>query len=306
MQRDLLRFSNMPPPRREWSMKVLLVTPTQSGETVTAVHVAENLLERGHRVAFLSSPYAHRLIVPRLREDVFELTGDVERNICIWYQVYDTFSPHIVIFADYHIVGSAALSFPLGVEWLAHLERSQVCLVTFDHLGFGQGGGKVVVSRRHLHPYRARFFAAPEEMRIMLPCPMHHPGPLEGWRGDPFRYWGLPLGLPGGMRRNVRRSYLRNENDLLIMHSVPTWAWKMAEALHLPFYRFLPEILAYYFEGIGKSITLVSVNNGSLLPQPSEGSFSIVNLPHLGFSEFERLLFSADLVLTENRLSISM
>ena len=90
------------------------------------------------------------------------------------------------------------------------------------------------------------------------------------------------------------------------MHSVPTWAWKMAEALHLPFYRFLPEILAYYFEGIGKSITLVSVNNGSLLPQPSEGSFSIVNLPHLGFSEFERLLFSADLVLTENRLSISM
>jgi hypothetical protein len=51
-------------------------------------------------------------------------------------------------------------------------------------------------------------------------------------------------------------------------------------------------------------VTLVSVNDGSLLPQPSDGSFKIVNLPQMEFTEFENLLFSADLVITENKVSI--
>jgi hypothetical protein len=91
----------------------------------------------------------------------------------------------------------------------------------------------------------------------------------QGLCGDPFRYWNTPRGLPDDLRRGVRRTYLGTDNDLLILHSVPAWAWKMAEALKLPFYRFLPEILAYYFEGIRRPVTLVSVNNGSLLAQPS-------------------------------------
>jgi hypothetical protein len=224
-------------------MKVLLVTPTQSGEAVTAVHVAENLMGKGHCAAFVTSPDARRLISSRFLGKVFELTSDVEDNIRVWYQALEAFTPDIVIFADYHIVASPGLSSPLGPKWLAHLQRSQVCLVTFDHLGFGQCAEELTIGPRHLHSEHVTFLAAPDGMRIMLPCPMHHPGPLEGWRGDLFRYWNLPLGLPGDMRREVRRSYLNNEDDPLIMHSVPTWAWKMTETLQLPFYRFLSEIL---------------------------------------------------------------
>jgi hypothetical protein len=135
---------------------------------------------------------------------------------------------------------------------------------------------------------------------------MHHPGPLEGRRGDPFRYWSLPLALPDGRRREVRRTYLDSDDHLLILHSVPGWAWKMAEALGLPFYRFLPEVLAYYFESIDRPITLVSVNNGSLLAQPSGGSFRIINLAPMPITAFERLLLSADLIVTENKPSFTI
>jgi hypothetical protein len=80
----------------------------------------------------------------------------------------------------------------------------------------------------------------------------------------------------------------------------------MAEGLGLPFYRFLPDVLASYFEGVGRPVTLVSVNNGSLLAQPSNGSFRIVNLSPRPIRLFEELLVSADLVITENKPSFTI
>jgi hypothetical protein len=143
-------------------------------------------------------------------------------------------------------------------------------------------------------------------MRIMLPCPMQHAGPVEGRRGDPFRYRHLPLGLPDGLRRQVRQTYLDDDEDLLVLHSVAGWAWKMAESLRLPYYKFLPEILAQYLESVRRPVTLVSVNDGRLLPQPSNGSLRVVNLEAMPIDAFERLLLSADLVVTENKPSFTI
>jgi hypothetical protein len=50
----------------------------------------------------------------------------------------------------------------------------------------------------------------------------------------------------------------------------------------------------------------VSVNNGYLLQTPVGAGIRIVNLEPLPTEEFERLLFAADLVLTENSVSIAM
>jgi hypothetical protein len=289
-------------------VKVLLVTTTQSSETVTAVHVAQNLVGRGHRAAFVASSYACRQIPSRFLEHVFELTGDVEANLCIWNRALETFAPDIVAFADYPILASPRSSSPLGShrEWRASLQGLRACLVTFDHLGFAQCQQELNIGPRHLCSQTVTFPTVPDGMRTMLPCPMHHPGPLEGRQGDPFRYWSLPLALPDGRRREVRRTYLDSDDHLLILHSVPAWAWKMAEALRLPFYRFLPEVLAYYFESIGRPVTLVSVNNGRLLAQPSGGSFRIINLPPMPITAFEKLLLSADLIVTENKPSFTM
>jgi len=289
-------------------VNVLLVTPTQSSETVTAVHVARNLVSRGHRAAFVASSHARRQIPSRFAERVFELTADAEANLCIWKQALDTFCPDIVLFADYPILASPRISSPLAShpEWRASLQGLRACLVTFDHLGFAQCQQELTIGPRHLGSETVTFPTVPDGMRTMLPCPMHHPGPLEGRRGDPFRYWSLPLVLSDGRRRAVRGAYLDRDDHLLILHSVPGWAWKMAQALRLPFYRFLPEVLAYCFEGIDRPITLVSVNNGSLLAQPSDGSFRIVNLAPMPITAFERLLLSADLIVTENKPSFTI
>lgn len=289
-------------------MNVLLVTPTHSSETVTAVHVAQDLLDRGHRAAFVASPGARRQIPPRFQEHVFQLTADVEDNLSIWKGVLETFGPDIVLFADYPIVVSPQSSSPLGShpEWQARLLDLRACLVTFDHLGLGQCPEELVLGPRHLCPQRVAFPAIPDWMRIMLPCPIQHPGTLDGRRGDPFRYWRAPLGLSDDRRLAVRRTYLGREDDLLIVHSVAGWAWTMAEKLKLPFYRFLPQIFAHYFEDIGKPITLVSVNNGALLAQPPCADFRIINLAAMPIADFENLLFSADLVITENKPSFTI
>jgi hypothetical protein len=289
-------------------VNVLLVTPTQSSETVTAVHVAQSLLDRGHRAAFVASPGARRQIPPRFLGHVFVLSGDVEDNLAIWKDALERFAPHIVLFADYPILVSPRSSSPLGShrEWYARLLDLRACLVTFDHLGLGQCQEELILGPRHLCPQRVVFPAVPDGIRVMLPCPMHYPGPLEGRRGEPFRYWNAPLGLPDDMRRAVRRTYLDMDDDFLIVHSVPAWAWRTAEALKLPYYRFLPQILACYLEDIGRPVTLVSVNNGSLLAQPAGGPFHIINLPAMPITEFERLLFSADLIITENKPSFTI
>ena len=285
------------------------MTPTQSSETVTAVHVAKNLVDRGHRTAFVASPGARRQIPPCFPEHLFELTGDAEDTTSPPGSGHWKPSPRI---------SCSLLTTPswsrLGVrprwavhrEWHTGLQGLRACLVTFDHLGLGQCQEELTVGPRHLCPQRVTFPTVPDGMRIMLPCPMQHPGSLEGRRGDPFRYWSVPLGPPDDLRREVRRTYLGSDDDLLILHSVPTWAWKTAETLKLPFYRFLPEIFSYYFEGISKPVTLLSVNNGSLLAQPSRGSFRIINRPPLPIAEFEKLLFSADLILTENKPSFTI
>ena len=289
-------------------MKVLLVTPAQSGETVTAVHVAQNLVDRGHTAVFLASPGARRQLPAGFLEHVFELTGDVDDNLYMWKRALEDFAPHIVLFADYPIVVSPQSSSPLGChrDWQAALHRLGACLVTFDHLGLAQCREDLTIGPRHLSPHTVTFPPVPDSMRIMLPCPMHHPGPLEGRQGDPFRYWNPPLELPEDVRQEIRSTYLGADDHLLILHSVPEWARKTAGALKLPFYRFLPELLAYYFEGVGNPVTLVSVNNGTLLAQPSEGSFRIINVPAMPIAEFEQLLLSADLIITENKPSFTI
>jgi hypothetical protein len=265
-------------------------------------------MKRGHRAAFVASPGACRQLPPRFLGDAFELTGDVEANFGIWNRALETLAPDIVAFADYSILAAPGTSTPLAShpDWDAGLKRLRAPLVTFDHLGFAQCREELTIGPRHLGSQSVTFPALPEGMRTMLPCPMHHPGPVEGRWGDPFRYWRLPRGLPGWRRRQVRRRYLDDDEDLLVLHSVPAWAWKMAEALELPFYRFLPDVLACYLEGAGRPVTLVSVNDGSLLPQPSGGSPRIVNLAPMPIAAFEELLWSADLILTENKPSFTI
>ena len=188
--------------------------------------------------------------------------------------------------------------------WREELDSLDSTLVTLDHFGFAQEEMELYFGPPHLSFHPQRFPAIPERMHILLPCPMHEPGPVAGRRGHPFRYWEVPLALPDETRRHVRARYLHSEDELLVFHSVPNWAWRQAEMLGLVLYRYLPTILDYYLRDL--PVTVVSLNNGSLLQPPPDAKVRFVNLAPVPEPDFEALLLGCDLVLTENGVSISM
>jgi len=291
-------------------MRALLVTPIQegSGETITMLHVGENLVARGHAIRFLASPLARGFLEGRFGDAVRPLGGDGAENRRLWDATLREFRPDVVVFADYPWMPLPKGCVPLAAEpgWVESLDDLDACLVTLDHFGFAQRAMNVFSGPPHLSLHYHAFSAIPSRMRILLPCPMHEPGPVDGRKGECFRYWDVPLGIPGAARRETRARYLAREDDLLVFHPVPSWAWRSAEATQLPYYDVLPEILDYYFGDLPRPVTIVSVNNGRLLAPRAGSQVRIVNLPPIPTEQFEALLFSADLVTTENKVSIAM
>jgi hypothetical protein len=217
--------------------------------------------------------------------------------------------PDVVVFADYPLMFTMEGVAPLALEpgWADSLANLKTCLVTLDHLGFAQGERLLFLGPPHLISWHARFAcpSLPAGMRVLLPCPINHPGPVSGREGEPFRYWSIPIEIPAAACAEARRQYVGNGHGLFIFHSVPGWAWRLAEVLKLPYYDFLAEILEHYLDGVPGPVTVVSVNNGHLLHPVRSGNVRFVNLPPLPVAEYEALMFSADLVLTENKVSSS-
>jgi hypothetical protein len=180
------------------------------------------------------------------------------------------------------------------------------CLVTLDHFGFAQGEMAMFFGPPHRSAEYHRFDAIPERMKIMLPCPMHEPHPVPGRKGRPFRYWDVPLTIAREERAAMRRRHLRDPDELLIFHTVSNWAWKTEQSLGHHFYANLSELLTLYLSEIDRRVTVLSLNSGALLAPSSHPRISIVNLGTVSPPEMDRLLFSADLVLTENQVSISL
>lgn len=293
-------------------MKVLFVTPIKegSGETITCLHIAERLAAAGHQFLFLASPFAQKFIGSHFPEQVRLLNDDdAKANQHHWKVALESFCPDIIVIADYPLLFFPGGTSPLVEEpgWVESLDEVRAQLVTLDHFGFAQRAMGLYLGPPHLNLSYLNIPAIPDKMEILLPCPMNEPGPVDGRRGRTFRYWEVPFRIPRDKVRAVRQRYLdHDENDFMIFHSVPNWAWRYAERLQLPFYHFLPEILEYYLADISRPITFISVNNGYLFQDVVGGRLQIRNLPPLPKTEFEDLLFSADLVLTENSLSISM
>jgi hypothetical protein len=291
-------------------MKALFVTPVGvgSGETVTARYLASRLVGRRHDVHFLASGFAARFLHDEFDGRITVLGDDGAKNVAAWATTVRTFAPDVIVFADYPLMfwrnGLAPLARQEG--WEQGVRELQIPLVTLDHFGFAQGEMGIFLGPPHLtHEYH-RFEAIPQQMHIMLPCPMHSPRAVDGRRGTPFRYWDVPLGIPSEVRAATRRRYLHDPDDLLVVHTVSNWAWKSAENLGLAYYRHLGSLLVHYFERIGRGVTIVSLNNGTLLGAAAGDGVHLTDIAPVSPPEFDALIFSADLLLTENKVSISM
>ena len=291
-------------------MKVLFLAPVEqgSGETITVLHMAQNLAAAGHHVRFLASSFAARFLQPQFGAAVEILTAWGPANRGMWDAALDRFEPDAVVVADYPLLFFSAGVAPLAAEpgWVDSLDTMRPCLVTLDHFGFAQRAMGVWLGPPHLTLAYQWFPAGPERARVLLPCPMHEPAEVDGRRGEPFRYWSVPLSLAAERAAAVRRRYLRSEDGLLVAHLVSNWAWRGSEAYGLSFYRHLPLLFDEYFGALQPPVTVVSVNNGGLLRPPAGSRLRLVNAAPMPVEEFEALLLAADLVLTENRVSISL
>jgi Family of unknown function (DUF6365) len=295
---------------KQVQMKVLFVTPVEdgSGETITSLHLAEGLTQKGHDVLFLASQFAARLLGDRFANQIRILGKDGPENHTLWDSMLAEFAPDVVLFADYPLMFFGAGSVPLAFEpgWRESLDSLPMPLVTLDHFGFAQKEMGMFFGPPHLSFHYQKFPSIPTRMQILLPCPMHEPTQVDGRRGDAVRYWNLPIEPPQASRAEIRSRFLSSPDDYLIFHSVPNWACTQAERMGLFLYQHLGKILDYYLRELHRPVTVVSVNNGSLLEAPADSCIRIVNLEPLLRPEFENLLFHSDLVMTENSVSIAM
>ena len=291
-------------------MKVLLVTPIEigSGETVTARYLGRSLVACKHRVRYLASRFAARFLGDEFGKHIVTLGDDGAANVELWSETIRAFKPDAIVFADYPLMFWRTGVAPLAREpgWEDSVLELDTSLVTLDHFGFAQGEMGLFFGPPHLTNAYHRFEAIPQRMQIMLPCPMHEPGPVDGRIGTPFRYWDVPLSIGGDVRAATRRRFLERDEDLLVLHTVSNWAWQSAENLGLTFYRHLGDLLLHYLAPLPQGVTVVSLNNGQLLGAASRKRARVLDIDSLPPPQFDELLFSADLLLTENKVSISM
>ncbi len=284
-------------------MRTLFVTPHRlsSGEAITALHAANRLAGAGHATHFIASERSARFISRHRRHGITALMSDRAANQRKFLKCLLEFRPDVLVFADFAVLDPRCGGEPLlDQDWLARLDQVDAVLATFDHLGIEQKNANAGESRSSLYsPQR------PERMEVLLPCPMHDPDRLPGRVGIPFRYWQPPQLSPQQVE-SVRARYGVGSRDRLIFHSVSPWARQSAAERHNPLYQFLPRILSEYLGELGEGVTLVSVNDGELLPDLASGELSIVNISSLPPNEYEALIVSADLILTENCYSVTL
>jgi hypothetical protein len=280
-------------------MRILFVAthPFSSGEAMTALHSAAQATRRGAAVRFFASPRSARVLARKFPGRVTEMTTDGSTNRSLLAALVVEFRPKAIVFCDYALLPSSAGGLPLADDaWTDWLDGLDAELFTFDHMGLEQPGfaGRLAGSLRR-----------PARMRVLLPCPMHEPSPLPGRRGVPFRCW-TPRCLEEWEREEARGRFVPPSSGYLVIHAVSSWAWEIAQARRSPYYDLLPSVLESYFADCPRPVTIVSINNGSLLRDAPGGRIRIINLSSLAADEHERLLASADLVLTENCFSSTL
>ncbi len=300
---------------RRSPMRVLFVTPSElsSGEAITVLHMAERITRRGGSCHVLASSFTADLLEPRLRARVGRFTSDRAKNEALWDAAIRELSPHAIVFADYPLLFFSNGVVPLVSDrWVASLDELDAIPITLDHLGYAQRVMPVSFGPPHLSIHTETTPELPTRMRLLLPCPMNEPSAVVGRRGTAFRYWDLPFGAhelassSASEEGRLPRRPLQGRDPLLVVHTTPNWSWRIAKRWRLPHHEWLAALLHEWFSGLSRPVTVISVNNGSLLAESDTTSLRIRNSGVLPPDEYERLLAAADLLITDNSVSVTI
>jgi hypothetical protein len=276
-----------------------------SGEAITLAGIGEDLERAGSTVTFLATKGASRFLEPRFGGRVQAFGDSLCANQRLWNATLARDRPLAIVFADYPLLFFSSGSVPLADDgWVESLERCGCALFTLDHLGYAQGERIVAFGPPHMTFGMEVTRALPARMQVLLPCPINDPA-RSGLRGMPYR--SAPVSeVSDPQRREVRVRLLDDERALLVLHSTPGWAVHLARGLGLPHHAFLGELLAEIFADCARAVVVASVGSDRLLNESRRGRFRTVNLLPMPPADFERLIAAADLVLTDNAISVSL
>jgi hypothetical protein len=296
---------------REMRALFLALMTRGFGEVTTAIELAENVNENGGEVCFLASPHAAGIVRSRFQRHVSVLSDNLSVNQKIWRQTVRDFNPNIIVFSEtYDMIFPASQNWhcPLiDFKWLQEIEEADALLVWMDCLGFSFGLAHDAFARIPNPPRFLRSLL--ERLRVILPCPLHDPGGLQGRRGIPYRSTGLPLKLARDERARVRSEYLgaaHQDEGILVLHTTGSWLRRLAERLRLPLYHYLSNLLAIYLADVPRPVTMVDIDDRLPPEARSRANFRVVNLKPMALEAYDRLLLSSDLVLSENLWSNSL
>ncbi len=125
----------------------------------------------------------------------------------------------------------------------------------------------------------------------------------------PYRTQTLPVRLRPEDRSGVRKRLFAakdREKGVLIVRTGSTWQAKLAEEYGIRIYDHFTELLASYLHRVQRAVTVVSVSDKQRLRPDRAKKMRIVNVSNLAPDEYQRLILSADLVLTDNQIGYTL
>jgi Family of unknown function (DUF6365) len=294
---------------------LFLVAPTKAyGEANVAIPLARSIVSAGGEAWFLASPLAARLANQQFPECAFEMGGNREENQETFWRVIKKYRVNMVVFTElYEIIQPRRQTeCPLlSLDFLQDLEYLDASLVFLDfitHVPALQEIASCSMCAEQFGEYALQSFL--QRLWVMLPCPLNEPGEVPGRRGVPYRVQDLPVSLRAEDRDRARSGVMgsrRKKEEILIVRTGSTWQAKLAEEYGVRVYDHLIELLEGYLRGVKRPVTLVSVSDKQRLsPNRRSGKLRVVNVSNLAPQEYQRLILSADLVLTDNQIGYTL
>ncbi|MGA4466421.1 DUF6365 family protein [Bacillus bombysepticus] len=300
-------------------MKVLFIAPSHFsiGELHNALCLAKQIQKDGE-VYFLTSEkfswYASKSVA-----NVTSLTKGLRQKEVI-KQIIDSFQPDAIVLADYH---NLFLESPIiDLDYLLNLH---IPCFSIDSLAWGSEDRLLenkLFKNANYNSLKKRSLIElpkiPSQFKLIRTCPVN------SYKQDSenitsVKLYKEALQIDEEIRMKIRTQLGCREQDKLIMIAKSSWAnllvkMRLMEKKQYNDARFsyeyiLQELLSLYLQdfpsdtcikliGVSDETKFVSMKNG--------GKIEFVSLPFLHLEEYEQLILSCDLFITDNITSCSM
>ncbi|WP_353855144.1 DUF6365 family protein [Bacillus sp. Bos-x628] len=302
-------------------MSVLFIAPSQFsiGELHNAVTLAKQLEEGGINTFFLTSQnHIDYTINAKIKAKALPRKT---LQFHIVQEIAESIEAKAIIIADYH---NLDIESPL-IDLDKILELN-IPVATIDSLSFGPNE-KILKNQLFAHSFKKKAAQkqqnivrrVPSQMKIIRTCPVNNPN-LKDERIFPVSLYPQGLKIKKQFREKIRSKYqCLNNEDKLIMLSKSAWAnllvkMKLMETRsHMKstynYEFFIQELLTEYLsvKAIKSKIVIVGVSpDNNFIPINLNEKVTFIPLPFLDLEDYDELLLSCDLFVTDNITSASM